>query len=77
VNKNFFQATYTTPRQISPEGYDVVLSKSLKDQLLIHLQARENCLNANQQWVVACLLKQMGYRVNVIDPADEEPKKKT
>jgi hypothetical protein len=37
VNKAFFQATYTSPRQISPEGYDIVLGKSLKEQLLVWL----------------------------------------
>ena len=43
----------------------------------MHLQARDNCLNAGQQWMVGCLLKQMGYNINVIDPDEEEPRKKT
>jgi hypothetical protein len=27
--------------------------------------------------MVGCLLKQMGYNINVIDPDEEEPRKKT
>lgn len=52
---------YQSPRTVSPIGYDVVLSKSLKEQVLVWLTAREACLNANQQWVVVALLKEMGY----------------
>jgi predicted HD phosphohydrolase len=37
---------------------------------LVWLTAREHCLNANQQWVVVALLKQMGY---VIEIRDDEP----
>jgi len=39
---------------------------------LIWLQARENCLNANQQWMVCALLKQMGYQMTIVDPHEVE-----
>lgn len=74
VNKNYFQSAYTCPRQISPEGYDIVLNKSLKEQLLVWLQARENCLNANQQYLVPALLKMMGYQITIADPEENERK---
>jgi hypothetical protein len=68
VNKNFHQAVYQSPRSVAPVGYEAVLSKSLKEQVLIWLTAREACLNANQQWVTVALLKQMGYRLTIVDP---------
>lgn len=78
VNRNFHQAHYQTPRAVAPPGYDVVLTRSLKEQLLVWLTARDACLNACQQWVVPALLKQMGYRLSVVDPdADPRPAPKT
>lgn len=47
VNRNFHQSTYQSPRSVAPVGYDTVLTKSLKEQVLVWLTAREACLNAS------------------------------
>ena len=75
VNKNFNQSTFKSPRTVAPVGYDVVLSKSLKEQVLVWLTAREQCLNACQQWVVVALLNQMGYNIQM-SYAEEEQRSK-
>lgn len=54
----------------SGEGYDIVLCKSIRDQLQVYLSARHACLQANQQYICCALLKMMGYQVNIT--SDEE-----